>query len=108
MVRREVFDRVGVFDEAYPMFFNDVDWCKRVRDAGHSIWYTPDIKVGHLGGATVKKYRAKMIWMSHSAYFLYLRRLYSNCPRRLALTYLSAPPLFFAALLRSIWHSLRP
>lgn len=107
LVRREVFDRVGLFDESYPMFFNDVDWCKRVKDAGLSIWYTPDVKVGHLGGATVKKYRSKMIWMSHRAYLLYLRRLYARCPRQLALTFLSGPPLFIAALLRSIWHSVR-
>jgi len=106
MVRREVFDRVGVFDESYPMFFNDVDWCKRVKDAGLSIWYTPEVKVGHLGGATVKKYRAKMIWMSHAAYFLYLRRLYKTNPLKQTLTYLSAPALMLAALLRSIWHSM--
>lgn len=107
LVKREVFEKVGVFDEAYPMFFNDVDWCKRVKDAGLSIWYTPDIRVGHIGGATVKKYRASMIWMSHAAYFLYLRRLYADNPLKIALTFLSGPPLFFAALLRSVWHLFR-
>lgn len=107
LVRKAVFDKVGVFDEAYPMFFNDVDWCKRVEDAGFLIWYTPDVKVGHIGGATVRKYRSRMIWMSHAAYFLYLRRLYSGNLIKTALTFLSGPPLFFAALIRSVWHLLR-
>jgi GT2 family glycosyltransferase len=107
LVRREVFDRVGLFDESYPMFFNDVDWCKRVKDAGHAIWYTPDVKVGHIGGATVKKYRSKMIWMSHHAYFRYLLRSYADNSPKLVLTLLPWPLLMLAALLRSIWHSVR-
>lgn len=106
LVRRDVIEKVGLFDESYPMFFNDVDWCKRVRDAGMSIWYTPNVKVAHVGGATVKKYRAKMIWMSHIAYHRYLRRLYASNPAKLILTYLSWPPLMLAALLRSIWHAV--
>lgn len=107
LVRREVFERVGLFEEAYPMFFNDVDWCKRVKDASLTVWYTPDVRVSHIGGATVKKYRAKMIWMSHAAYFLYLRRLYAGNLIKTTLTFLSGPPLFLAALLRSVWHLLR-
>jgi len=107
LIRREVFVKVGLFDESYPMFFNDVDWCKRIQEARMSIWYTPDVKVSHIGGATVKKYRAKMIWMSHSAYFRYLRRLHARDPLKLLLTYLSWPPLMLAGLLRSIWHSIR-
>jgi hypothetical protein len=107
LIRREVFDKVGLFDESYPMFFNDVDWCKRIQDARMSIWYTPAVKVSHIGGATVKKYRAKMIWMSHTAYFRYLRRLYTRNPLKLLLTYLSWPPLMLAATLRSVWHSFR-
>lgn len=107
LVKRGVLEKVGVFDEAYPMFFNDVDWCRRVKDAGFSIRYTPDVKVGHIGGATVKKYRARMIWMSHSAYFLYLRRLYAGNPLKTALTFLSGPPLFLSALIRSLWHSMK-
>ncbi len=106
LIRREAFDRVGNFDESYPMFFNDVDWCKRAKDAGLSIWYTSDVRVGHKGGATVKKYRAKMIWMSHAAYFLYLRRLHARNPIKLSLTLLSWLPVMIAALLRSFWHTI--
>ena len=39
--RREVFDEVGGFDETFPIDFNDVDYCLRVRRAGYRIVYTP-------------------------------------------------------------------
>ncbi len=107
LVRREIFDSVGLLDERYPMFFNDVDWCKRVCDAGFAVSYEPAVRVGHVGGASVKKYKPKMIWMSHAAYFLYLRRLYSGNVLMTSLTFLSGPFLFFAALIRSAWHSLK-
>lgn len=103
LVRRTVFERVGLFDESYPMFFNDVDWCRRIKEAGLSIWYTPAAKVTHIGGGTIRKYRLKMIWMGHMAYFRYLRRLHSRHAIRLCLVYLSAVPLVVAAVLRSIW-----
>lgn len=107
LIRREALDRVGLFDESYPMFFNDVDWCFRLKSAGFAIWYTPAVRVHHLGGATVKKYRARMIWMGHAAYFRYLRRRHRRHPFRLLLTYLSWPPLMLAAFLRSLRHLFR-
>ena len=47
MSRREVFDRVGGFDEAFPIDFNDVDYCLRVRRAGYRIVYTPYARLYH-------------------------------------------------------------
>lgn len=47
MTRRDVFDRVGPFDEAFPTDFNDVDYCLRVRKAGYRIVYTPYAQLYH-------------------------------------------------------------
>lgn len=41
-VRREVFQEVGGLDEGfYPAYYEDVDWCFRIRAAGYTIWYEP-------------------------------------------------------------------
>jgi GT2 family glycosyltransferase len=59
IVRREVFRDVGVLDEGYFTFFEDVDFCFNVRKAGWPIWYVPASRVVHLvgqsTGITVKK-----------------------------------------------------
>jgi GT2 family glycosyltransferase len=41
MVRRDIFHRVGGFDEAFEVAYNDVDFCLRVKDAGFKNCYTP-------------------------------------------------------------------
>ena len=53
MTRREVFDKVGAFDETFPVDFNDVDYCLRVRRAGYRIVYTPYARLLHHESASV-------------------------------------------------------
>lgn len=47
MVRREVFDQVGGYDEALAVGFNDIDFCLRVREAGYLVVFTPYAELYH-------------------------------------------------------------
>jgi GT2 family glycosyltransferase len=47
LVRREVFEEVGGFDEAFAVGFNDVDFCIRLGRAGYRILYTPHAELIH-------------------------------------------------------------
>jgi GT2 family glycosyltransferase len=47
LVRREVFEEMGGFDEAYPVAFNDVDFCLRLGQAGYRLLYTPHAELTH-------------------------------------------------------------
>jgi GT2 family glycosyltransferase len=47
MVRREVFERAGRFDESLAVAFNDVDFCLRVREAGFRNVYLPHVVLYH-------------------------------------------------------------
>ena len=47
MSRREVFDEVHGFDERFPIDFNDVDYCLRLRRAGYRIVFTPWAQLNH-------------------------------------------------------------
>jgi GT2 family glycosyltransferase len=50
IIRAEVLKHVGLFDPRYFMYGEEVDLCRRIKKAGHEIWYWPDIVVTHLGG----------------------------------------------------------
>ncbi len=50
MARREAMDDVGLMDENYFMFFEEIDLCNRVRKKGWKICYTPNAKMIHHGG----------------------------------------------------------
>ena len=50
MIRREVFDSVGLLDEDYFLYYEEVDFCLRARAAGWRCWYVPESRVVHLVG----------------------------------------------------------
>ena len=49
MVRREVIDQVGLLDEQFFFYSEDVDWCKRIHDAGWKLVHYPMAEAMHLG-----------------------------------------------------------
>jgi GT2 family glycosyltransferase len=54
MVRRDVWKKLGGFDEQfYPVWFEDVDFCRRAVDAGCQIAYVPSVVARHQGGHSV-------------------------------------------------------
>jgi GT2 family glycosyltransferase len=50
MVRREVIDKVGLMDENYFMYGDDIDWCYRIKRAGWKVYYLPEAEIVHYGG----------------------------------------------------------
>jgi len=52
LTRREVFDRVGGMDEAFWLFGEDIDWCRRVRLSGGRVRYFGGAEVMHVGGGS--------------------------------------------------------
>ena len=50
MVRREAIDKVGLMDESYYMYGDDIDWCYRIKQAGWKVLYHPEAEIVHYGG----------------------------------------------------------
>jgi GT2 family glycosyltransferase len=56
MIRRRVWEDLGGLDERfYPIWFEDVDFCKRLRDHGYRVWYEPRAVAAHRGGHSIRK-----------------------------------------------------
>jgi N-acetylglucosaminyl-diphospho-decaprenol L-rhamnosyltransferase len=50
LVRREVIRQVGALDEDFFMYSEEMDWCRRIRQAGWKVVYLPEAQVIHYGG----------------------------------------------------------
>ena len=54
-VRKTVIDRIGLMDEAFFMYGEDLDWAFRVKQAGYKVWYHPSVTVHHVKRAASRK-----------------------------------------------------
>lgn len=52
LLRRSAWESVGEFDESLELFFNDVDWCRRLARSGGRLRFLPSARVLHHGGAS--------------------------------------------------------
>ncbi len=61
LVRREAIVQVGLLDETFFMYGEDLDWAKRITDAGWEVWYNPAVTVTHVKEAASRhSYRARV------------------------------------------------
>ena len=53
MVKKEVFEKIGIWDEDFFVFGEDVDFCWRVKQAGYQIYYLPQYACLHYKGVSI-------------------------------------------------------
>ena len=54
LVRHELFDHLGGFDERFFLYYEEVDLCRRIRAAGYRVQYWPELRVHHIGGVSAR------------------------------------------------------
>jgi len=101
LARPEVIAQVGEWDERFPIFFSDVDWCKRVWQRGWKIYFEPSVQIIHAQGVSVRQVRTTAICSSHVSFWRYLRK-HENNWRGQFLNLIFGPLLIFAAIFRLI------
>jgi len=72
MLKREVIQQTGMFDEAYFMYCEEIDWSMRIRRAGWEIYTVPAAKVTHLAGQSTNQIRPQSainLWQSRMRLF---------------------------------------
>lgn len=100
MVNRRALDKVGPFDESFGIFFNDVDYCRRMIENGYNNLYYPEAIIMHYVGGSTEKRKAKMILESHRAMFKYFKK-YNRGALKLPGLYLCGMILYAAAIIRA-------
>lgn len=78
LLRREVIDQVGLLDETFFMYGEDIDWCYRIKEAGWEIHYYPYTSIIHYKGASSRRKPLKIIYEFHRAMILFHRKHYAK------------------------------
>jgi GT2 family glycosyltransferase len=55
IIRPSALAKIGLFDPKFFLYYEEVDLCLRIKEAGMEIWYWPDVLITHLGGQSSKK-----------------------------------------------------
>jgi hypothetical protein len=61
LVRTSALQDVGMFDEGFFMYSEEVDWCYRFQSAGWAVGYVPEAIIIHIGGGSTRKARPQML-----------------------------------------------
>ena len=77
LLRREVLDRIGLLDEVFWMYGEDLDLCWRAREAGWRTHYYPAVRVLHLKGESSKGRSLKCMYEFFRAMHLFYRKHYA-------------------------------
>ena len=109
LLRREALDEVGLLDERYHMYTEEVDLCYRLSEAGWDLWYVPGAVVTHYGGASSTLAAEEMYVQLYRSKVQFYRKMGGERRARwlktlTALAYL--PRAFAQPRQRVYWHLL--
>lgn len=73
-MRKTALDEVGLLDETFFMYGEDIDLCYRIKNGGWKIVYYGKSKITHLKGASSKKQKSKLIYEFYRAMYIYYKK----------------------------------
>ena len=73
-IRKAALDEIGLLDETFFMYGEDIDLCYRIKKAGWKIIYYGESKITHLKGASSKKQKSKLIYEFYRAMYIYYKK----------------------------------
>lgn len=76
MVSRDVLEKVGPMYEQFFLYYEELDWCERMRKAGLSIWINPTARIYHKESATVGANSPLKTYFIHRNRMLFVKRNY--------------------------------
>ena len=74
MMRKEVYDKVGGFDEEFFMYGEDLDLCYRIKSAGYKVFYVHRTQVIHYKGESTKRSRLDETKLFYDAMHLFVKK----------------------------------
>jgi GT2 family glycosyltransferase len=82
VTKKDVFDSLGGFDEDYFLYFEEVDYCRRVLRSGRKVGYFVGASVDHIGSVTGKRDYQAFTRRFYVGKALYMRKTFDGVQRR--------------------------
>lgn len=78
MIRKSVMDKIGLLDEEFFMYGEDLDWCWRAKEAGFKVLYYPAATITHFKYGSSQQIPFFIIKMAHQAMKIFYRKHYAQ------------------------------
>lgn len=78
LVRAEVMQQIGLMDEAFFMYSEEVDWCYRCQQAGWKIFFTPEVETVHLWGGSSQAVKVETLIRLYRSRVQFFRKHYGG------------------------------
>ncbi len=83
LVRADLIAKIGMMDEGFFMYSEEVDWCYRFKQAGSKIYFCPDVEAIHLWGGSSKAVKVESLLRLYKARVQFFRKHYGRLPAAL-------------------------
>jgi len=79
-IRREAILQAGLLDESFFMYGEDLDWAKRIKDAGWQVWYNGQVEITHVKAAASSQSSKSRIDFYEAMWIFYRKHYRSQTP----------------------------
>lgn len=74
MLKKSVLDQTSLLDESFFAYFEETDLCRRIRQAGSEVWFTPETSIVHRVGSSFGPEQARRLRIYYVSLFRYLQK----------------------------------
>lgn len=106
LMRRSVLDQVGLLDEAFFMYGEDIDLSYRIIKAGYHNYYYPETRIIHYKGESTKKGSLNYVFVFYNAMIIFARKHYTAKNARLFAFFINIA-IYFRAFLSILSRVLK-
>ncbi len=106
LMRKSVLDKVGLLDESFFMYGEDIDLSYRIIKAGYHNYYYPDARIIHYKGESTKKGSLNYVFVFYNAMIIFAQKHYTTKNARL-FSMLINMAIYFRALLSIVSRVLK-
>jgi len=77
LVRREIIEKVGLLDENFFLYGEEIDWCYRIKNCGYKVVYNPNAEIIHYKGGSSSQNRLRAFYEFYRSMFVFHEKHFS-------------------------------